>query len=105
MSDKPQLISITKSDKATKKMKAVFMVGKREKTIHFGSSGNKDFTIYSAEGDKKKAEQMRASYLARHKVNENWNDPLTAGSLSRFVLWEAPTISGGISAYKKRFGF
>jgi len=104
MSDKPQLISITKSDKAGKKMKAVFMVGKREKTIHFGSAGNKDFTIYSAE-DKKKAEQMRASYLARHKVNENWNDPLTAGALSRYVLWESPTISGGISAYKKRFGF
>jgi hypothetical protein len=78
--------------------------GKREKTIHFGSAGNKDFTIYSTE-DKKKAEQMRASYIARHSKNENWNDPLTAGSLARFVLWESPTISGGISAYKKRFGF
>jgi hypothetical protein len=104
MSDKPQLISITKSDKAGKKMKAVFMVGKREKTIHFGSSGNKDFTIYSAE-DKAKAEKMRNAYIARHKVNENWTDPMTAGSLSRFVLWESPTIAGGISAYKKRFGF
>lgn len=104
MSEKPQLISITKSDKAGKKMMAKFMVGKREKTVHFGSSGNKDFTIYSAE-DKAKAEKMRNAYIARHKVNENWNDPMTAGTLSRFVLWEAPTISGGISAYKKRFGF
>lgn len=104
MSDKPQLISITKSDKAGKKMMAKFMVGKREKTIHFGSSGNKDYTIYYAE-DKAKAEKMRDAYIARHKVNENWNDPMTAGSLARFVLWEAPTISGGISAYKKKFGF
>lgn len=102
---KISLVSITKSTKKEKKLQATFLIDGKEKIIHFGSSGNKDFTIYSAEGDKKKAEQMRNAYIARHSKNENWNDPLTAGSLSRFVLWEAPTISGGISAYKKRFGF
>jgi len=104
MSDKPQLISITKSDKPGKKLKAVFKVGNREKTIHFGASSNKDYTIYYKEAGKDKANKMRDAYIARHRVNENWSDPMTAGSLSRFVLWEAPTVSGGISAYRKRFG-
>jgi len=99
-----KLVSIKPSTKADKKLMAVFDVDGKEKTIHFGSSANKDFTIYS-KTDKAKAEQMRNAYIARHRVNENWNDPLTAGSLARFVLWEAPTVSGGIRAYKKRFGF
>jgi hypothetical protein len=105
MSDKPQLISITKSDKAGKKMTAVFMVGKREKTIHFGATGYNDYTIYYSNDGKEKADKMRNAYIARHSKLSNFNDPLTASSLSRYVLWEAPTVSGGISAYKKRFGF
>ena len=100
-----KLISIQKSDKAGKKMMATFETNVRQKTIHFGSASNKDFTIYWKTEGKEKAEKMRSAYIARHKVNENWNDPMTAGSLSRWVLWEAPTIQGGIRAYKKRYGF
>jgi hypothetical protein len=99
-----KLISIQKSTKAGKKMMAVFDVDGKEKTIYFGASGYKDFTIYSKE-DPKNADKKRTAYIARHRVNENWNDPLTPASLSRFVLWEEPTVSAGIRAYKKRFGF
>ena len=30
---------------------------------------------------------MRAAYIARHTVRENWNDPYSAGALSRWLLW------------------
>jgi hypothetical protein len=99
-----KLVSIQKSNKAGKKMVATFEVDGKEKQVHFGSSANNDFTIYS-KTDKIKAEKMRNAYIARHRVNEDWNNPMSAGALSRFVLWEEPTVSGGIRAYKKRFGF
>eukprot|EP00962_Isochrysis_galbana_P017771 scaffold5118_cov118-Isochrysis_galbana.AAC.7 len=31
--------------------------------------------------------KRRAAYIARHRVNENWNDPHTAGFWSRWLLW------------------
>ena len=84
---------------------AKFEVDGKERVIHFGSAPNKDYTIYYKTEGKEKADKMRNAYIARHRINENFNNPLTAGSLSRFVLWESPTVSGGIRAYKKRFGF
>jgi len=100
-----KLVSIQKSNKVGKKMMATFEVDGRTKVVHFGSSPNKDFTIYYKTEGKAKADKMRASYIARHRVNEKWNDPMTAGALSRYVLWESPTITGGIRAYKSRFNF
>jgi hypothetical protein len=100
-----KLVSIKPSDKAGKKMMATFEVDGKQKTVHFGSSANKDFTIYYKTEGKEKADKMRNAYIARHKVNENWKNPMSAGALSRYVLWEAPTIASGIRAYKSRFGF
>ena len=100
-----KLVSIQKSSKAGKKMMATFKVDERTRVVHFGSSANKDFTIYYKTQGKEKADKMRNAYIARHKVNEKWNDPMSAGALSRYVLWEAPTVAGGIRAYKSRFGF
>jgi hypothetical protein len=96
------LLSIRKSTNPKKKMMAEFNANGNKKTIHFGSASNKDFTIYS-KGDPVKAIKMKNAYLARHKVNENWNTPLTAGSLSRWILWNKPTISASISDFKRRF--
>ena len=39
----------------------------------------------------------------RHKKNENWKDPTTAGALSRWVLWNKPSFRASVSDYKKRF--
>lgn len=91
-----------KSANPKKKLTAMFLVDDKEKSIDFGATGYKDFTIYS-KGDKATAEKMRNAYIARHKVSENFNNPLSAGALSRFVLWESPTVAGGIRAFKKRF--
>ncbi len=48
---------------------------------------------------------MKSAYIARHKVRENWNDPMSAGALSRYISWNLPTISASIKDYKKRFNF
>jgi hypothetical protein len=98
-----KLLSVKPSTKAEKKLMATFDVDGKERVVHFGSAKNKDFTIYYKTEGKEKAEKMKAAYLARHKVNENWNNPLTAGSLSRWILWNLPTVSASIKDFKKRF--
>ena len=46
---------------------------------------------------------MRDAYLKRHIVNENWDDFTSAGSLSRYILWEKPTIEASIKFFKSKF--
>ena len=92
-----KLISITPSDKPEKKLKATFENDGRTKTTHFGAAGMTDFT-------KSKDEARKARYLARHSANENWNDPTSAGALSRWVLWNKTSLEASKADYKKRFG-
>jgi hypothetical protein len=53
---------------------------------------------------KHKDEERKQRYLDRHKANENWNKPDTAGALSRWILWNKPTLRESIQDYKERFG-
>tara|TARA_Y100000114_G_C11758092_1_gene328016 strand:+ start:2612 stop:2923 length:312 start_codon:yes stop_codon:yes gene_type:complete len=93
-------ITLKKSDKPQKK----FAVKIDNKTIHFGSRPNKDFTLYSKES-KEKAQKMKNAYISRHRVNENWNkDGLkSAGFWSKHILWNKPTIQQSIKDTEKRF--
>jgi hypothetical protein len=95
---KPDKVVITKDSETDKKMKAVFYdkEGKKIKTTRFGADGYSDFT-------KHKDEQRKQKYINRHKKNENWNDPTTAGSLSRYILWGEPTIKKSIQKFKNKF--
>jgi len=86
-----------KSTHPDKKMMAVFrMENGRTKTTHFGAAGMSDFTIH-------KDEERKKRYILRHKANEDFNDPTTAGALSRWVLWNLPSLRASIADYKKRF--
>lgn len=90
-------VDITKSHRDDKKLMAVFYKdNKKIKTIHFGQAGADDFTIT-------KNLEQKERYIDRHKKNENWNDAMKAGTLSRMILWNKPTVQEGIKAYKKRF--
>ncbi len=92
-------VIIKKSDKPGKKMMAIFTrPNGRKKTTYFGSAGMDDFTI-----TKDKAQRKR--YLDRHRARENWNNPESAGSLSRWILWSGPSRSQNIKDFKKRFGY
>lgn len=81
------LYTLLKSSNPKKKY-MVHIISKksgREKTIHFGLSGASHYSIH-------KNEDRKLRYINRHRANENWNDPETAGYYSRWVLWNLPTI-------------
>ena len=96
-------VEIKKSNQPKKKLMAIFYDNdKKVKTTHFGSSSNKDFTIYSKE-NKKLADDRKKLYLERHRSRENWNDYKSAGSLSRYILWNKSTIDASKRDYANRF--
>jgi hypothetical protein len=98
-----KLMSISPSTNKDKKLMAKFERDNgRQFTIHFGANGMMDYTKYYKQ-DKEVAKIKRESYLARHKANENWNDPTTAGSLSRWILWNLPTLEASVKDFKKKF--
>jgi hypothetical protein len=91
------LESIKPSTSPKKKLMAVFRLDTgRTKTIHFGAKGYDDFTTTRDEAKK-------ASYIQRHSAREDHNNPLTAGALSRWILWNKPTIKASIRDFCRRF--
>jgi hypothetical protein len=93
-------IQLLKSTNEKKKYMAVFYSDnsrKKIKTTHFGSAGMSDFT-------KNKDEDKKTRYIARHSANEDWDDYMTAGSLSRWILWNKTTLSASYNDYIKKFG-
>ena len=94
-----KLLRITRSTNPEKKMMAVFEVDGRERTTHFGQAGAKDYTLHS----KLDREARKKSYDARHRPTEDWSDPTSAGALSKYILWNKPSLSASIADYKQRF--
>lgn len=89
-----KLQSITVSTRPEKRYMATFSDG----TItHFGFKGGSTFIDH-------KDEKKKDAYIARHKVNEDWTDPIKAGTLARYILWNKPTLVASVKDYKKRFG-
>jgi hypothetical protein len=91
-------VSIKPSTRLAKKLMAVFENGSTRKTVHFGARGASDYTIHRDNIRKER-------YHVRHYKNENWDDPFTAGALSRWILWNKPTLRGSIQDFKRRFNF
>ena len=92
-------VKIEKITEGSKKFKAIFYDEnkKKVKTTSFGAKGYDDYTIH-------KDDKRKERYMNRHKKNEDWNDYTTAGSLSRFILWNKKTIGESVNDYIKRFG-
>ncbi len=96
---------IKRSTNAKKKLMAIFYEKgkdgklKKKKTTHFGAKNYDDYTIT-------KNKEQRARYIKRHtNSRENHSNYMSAGALSRHILWGASTSrSANISAYKRRFG-
>tara|TARA_R110002126_G_scaffold19385_2_gene72559 strand:+ start:4717 stop:5001 length:285 start_codon:yes stop_codon:yes gene_type:complete len=89
-------VIIKKSTNPKKKYMAIFTDKDVKKTTHFGASGMSDYTKHN---DKERKER----YLKRHKKNENWEKYMTAGSLSRYILWNKENLKDSIKDYKNRF--
>lgn len=101
---KPYSVEISRSTNDEKKLMAVFSdeEGDKIKTTHFGQRGASDYTKH---GEKERMER----YLERHgggtttSTKEDWKDPTTAGSLSRWILWNKPDLKASFNDYKRRF--
>jgi hypothetical protein len=99
-----KLLSIKPSDKKEKRYVAEFCECNGEskcksedrKRTHFGYKGGS--TYIDHKDDKKKD-----AYIARHKVNEDWTKPTSAGALARYILWNKKTLSESIADFKKKF--
>ena len=98
MNCKYKQVVIKKSTKPEKKLMAVF---DNKKTIYFGQSGFSDFTKNDRPPNEKN--KQKENYIKRHSKRENHKVCDTAGSLSRWVLWNKKTIESSIKDYKSRF--
>lgn len=98
MNKTPYSVKISKSLKKDKKMTAIFYnkEGKKLKTIHFGYSPMSDYTIH-------KDDDRKQRYLNRHQAREDWNNPMTAGALSRWILWNKKSLNASIKDFKTKF--
>lgn len=92
------LKSVRKSHNPAKKWDAVFQYPDgHTKTTSFGARGMSDYT-------KHKDKTRKARYLKRHSgMGEDWNDPTTAGALSKWILWNKPSFTSSLADYKRRF--
>jgi len=107
-STKPHSVTISRSSNSEKKLMAVFEdgEGKKIKTTHFGQRGADDYTKH----DKDIRDERKKLYLERHgggfetSTKEDWKDPTTAGSLSRWILWNEPSLNSSFNDYKRKFG-
>ena len=90
-------VQLTPSTREGKKYTAIFYDEERNKikTTHFGAIGYTDFTL-TADQDRKE------NYLSRHG-KEDWNDYMSAASLSRWILWNYKSLSKSYNDYLKRF--
>ena len=102
------LVYLYTTDKAKKKFSAFFPTSK--KVIHFGQKPYRDYTLLNDKksihylSSNKDRNKVKEAYEARHK-NDNLDDPESAGSLSMFSLWSAPTLRGGMRNYAKKFSY
>lgn len=92
-----KLVSITKSSMASKKYMAKFEVNGRKKVIHFGAAGMSDFTRHHDIN-------RRNHYIFRHHKDLSTNNPVRAGYLSMYVLWNKKSLSSSIADYRRRLG-
>ena len=81
----------------SKKLMAVFTLDNdRTRTVHFGSAGASDYTQH-------RDPVRKRQYLARHAPREHWENPMTAGALARWILWNKETLPSSIEDYTRRF--
>lgn len=89
---------LIKSPNATKKYRAIFSDNQK---VDFGAAGYTDFTL---SGGSKEGLERRARYLTRHRGNESWNNPRTAGALSRWILWgDSTSLQQNLADFKRKF--
>lgn len=96
-----KFLGLQRSSNPEKKYMATFEVDGRERTTHFGQAGARDYPSHP----EMIRDARKKAYDSRHKPTEDWSDPTSAGALSKWILWNKPTVSASLADYKRRFGF
>jgi len=93
-----KFLKLKKATDGKHKYEAIFLNTEtnREKTVKFGASGYEDFTIH-------KDEKRKERYIKRHDKREDFENPISPGSLSRYILWNKPTIEDSLKDYLNKF--
>jgi hypothetical protein len=87
-------MEIYNSPRRDKRFLAIFPSGVM---VHFGLKGG---LTYIDHHDK----QKREAYMKRHRPRENWDDPQTAGSLAKWLLWgDSTDLATNVRYFKDRF--
>lgn len=87
-------VVISPSKNKNKKFDAVI---NGSKTISFGDPKYKDFTTH-------KDPKRRENYISRHS-KEDWSKSNIASPawMSRYILWEKPTLKGAVDNANKKY--
>jgi hypothetical protein len=89
-----KIILLTSSKKTAKKYDITGPSLKN--SISFGAKGYSDYTIH-------KDPKRKDNYIKRHQVNEDWNDINKAGTWSKYLLWNKPTLQESIKNMENKF--
>ena len=96
---KQLIIKDNPNAKKDKKRLLAFFLMKDDKTYKKKFGSYNSFTYSDGAEDK-----IRNAYIKRHsKLNENWNDIFTAGSLAYFTLWQKRTNNEIEKLYNRFF--
>tara|TARA_R110002072_G_scaffold33683_1_gene101713 strand:- start:385 stop:735 length:351 start_codon:yes stop_codon:yes gene_type:complete len=89
---------IRKSKNKNKKYDAIFYDKENNKTkgVSFGQAGASDYTVH-------KDEIRRNRYISRHWKDLKTNNPMAAGYLSMYILWNKNNLRKSVLDYKRRY--
>lgn len=68
----------------------------KKKIVKFGLYGGNTFIDH-------KDNLKKENYIKRHQVRENFNNFLSRGALSRWILWNTTTLRESIKDFKNKF--
>ena len=84
---------LKKSDKKGKRF--VIIMPSKNHQHHFGSDVGKTFIDGRTEKEKE-------NWIARHRVNKNWDNKHSSIYYSRMLLWTEPTLKEAIKKLQKK---
>ena len=99
---------LNKSNQKTKNIPLFFIILKLKRKLRLyisGAKGMGDYLIYNKE-DSKVADLRKALYIKRNmkRQSELWNsNPMSPAALSRWLLWNLPTLKESVDDYINRF--
>jgi hypothetical protein len=87
---------LKKSDRKGKRF-VIEMSKPKPHSHHFGALPFKKGTFIDH-----KDEKLKKAWIARHKNDKNFNNPMSGIYFSRFLLWNKPTLKESIKDVEKK---